>query len=102
MKQLAKSILQSTGVFPLARLIYRRTNKEIRTQRRREIQFYVDLLRQNDLVFDVGANLGQKTDVFLAAGIRSVMLEPNKFCESSLRLQFSQNPMAIIDRRAVG
>jgi len=101
-REYIKSALQQLGMFPLARLLYRRVNGEIRKQRQREIAFYSELLRPGSLVFDIGANLGQKSDVFLAAGFRSIILEPNRFCESSLNLQFSRNSNAVIDQRAVG
>ena len=36
-----------------------------------------DFLKNNDLVFDVGANVGLKTDVFLNMVTNVVCIEPN-------------------------
>jgi hypothetical protein len=32
--------------------------------------FYSQFIRQNDLCFDIGANLGNQTDAFLKLGVR--------------------------------
>ncbi len=63
---------------------------------------YRQLLRPGSLVFDVGANLGQKSDIFLAAGFRSIVIEPNIHCQQSLELQFLDHPRAVLVRKAVG
>jgi FkbM family methyltransferase len=102
LRKIVKARLQQTGLFPAVRLAYRRLNPEIRAQRGREIGFYSEIIEPGSLVFDVGANLGQKSDVFLAAGLNVLILEPNRNCEKSLRLQFEGNPKATIDMRAVG
>jgi FkbM family methyltransferase len=102
LKRAAKSILKKSGVFPVARLIYRRVNPTIASLRRREIRMYQELLKPDCLCFDIGANLGQKSDIFLNAGFRSIVVEPNRFCEESLRLQFANNPRATIVQKAVG
>jgi FkbM family methyltransferase len=102
LKAAAKSILQRAGLLPIARLAYRRLNPSIVLQRRREIQLYRGLLAPGSLVFDVGANLGQKSDIFLSAGFRSIVIEPNLHCQESLTLQFANNPRATIVQKAVG
>lgn len=101
-KQTAKSLLKKAGVFPQARIAYRRLNPLIALLRMRDIQLYRSLLKPNSLVFDVGANLGQKSDIFLAAGFRTIVIEPNLRCQHSLELQFKNNPRATIVRKAVG
>jgi FkbM family methyltransferase len=58
---------------------------------RREEDFYRKLLvglRRDDLIFDVGANEGTKTDVFLRLGARVVAIEPNDACQRVLRDRF--------------
>ena len=45
-------------------------------QERNDYRFYSSLLKRDDLVFDVGANIGQKTRVFLRLGTRVVAFEP--------------------------
>jgi FkbM family methyltransferase len=60
-------------------------------QRNREVDFYRDVLdgfRSGDLIFDIGANHGQKVDIFLRLGARVVAVEPDEFNQGVLRRKF--------------
>jgi len=98
----AKFTLMKTGLFPAARAGYRFLNPEVRNQRRREIDFYSNLLKPDALCFDVGANLGQKTEVFLARGARVITIEPNPYCRPTLEFHFGRNPRSELLFNAVG
>jgi len=50
-----------------------------------------DFLKNNDLVFDVGANVGLKTDVFLKKGAKVICIEPNPKCFNKLLTKYSEN-----------
>jgi FkbM family methyltransferase len=66
---------------------------------RRELRFYRQVLaglRPGDLIFDVGANDGFKTAVFLKLGARVVCVEPDPASVSLLRQRFSKKPVAIV------
>jgi FkbM family methyltransferase len=54
------------------------------------------------LCFDVGANLGQKTEVFLACGARVVTIEPNPYCRPTLEFHYGANPRCELLFSAVG
>jgi len=54
-------------------------------QYRAELRFYRRFIRAGDLCFDIGANLGQKTSLFLDAGARVVAVEPQPDCVEILR-----------------
>jgi FkbM family methyltransferase len=57
----------------------------------REESFYRNLLvglQHDDLIFDVGANQGAKTDVFLRIGARVIAVEPDDACQQILRDRF--------------
>jgi FkbM family methyltransferase len=82
--------------------------------RRKEVHFYRNLLKgfqHNDLIFDVGANQGTKTDIFLRLGSRVVAIEPDEtnqaiLRERYLRYRLSRKPVVIVgkavsDRNAV-
>src|ERR1041385_2238036 len=59
--------------------------------RRREVEFYRRTLvgfPAKGLVFDIGANQGQKTDVFLRLGARVVAVHPDELNERILREKF--------------
>ncbi len=75
---------------------------------RREVDFYrlvLDGFSRGDLIFDVGANVGGKTDVFLRLGARVVAVEPDRTCAKSMEerfLDFRLNPRPVtIVTRAV-
>jgi FkbM family methyltransferase len=95
--------LRQFGLFPLARAAYRSLNPEIKLQKMKERNFYGALLKQNSLCFDVGANLGQRSEIFLDLGNRVVLVEPNPACMSTLDFLFSKKPDALaIVAAAVG
>jgi FkbM family methyltransferase len=59
--------------------------------RSKELEFYRGLLngfRKGDLIFDVGANDGSKTDIFLRLGARVVSVEPDEANQQVLRDKF--------------
>jgi len=59
--------------------------------REKQVDFYRRLLtglRQGDLIFDIGANEGFKTDLFLRLGARVVAIEPDETNQSILRERF--------------
>ena len=82
--------------------------------RRQEIAFYHRLLagfRNGDLIFDIGANEGYKTGIFLKLGARVISIEPDETCQHLLNQQFIKYrllkkpivivPKAVSDKRSV-
>jgi FkbM family methyltransferase len=98
----AKDVLHRVGLYTQARAIYRRLNADIRRQRSHEIEFYGQCFRPGSLCFDIGANLGQKTEVFLACGARVVTVEPNPHCYPTLKAEFGRQPRCNLVQAAVG
>jgi FkbM family methyltransferase len=97
-----KSALRQSGLFPIARTAYRRVNAEIRAERKRELSLYSEVLKQRSLCFDIGANLGQRSEVFLELGNRVLIVEPNPECMPTLDFLFSSKTDAEIVVAAVG
>jgi FkbM family methyltransferase len=97
-----KSQLQRTGFFPAVRAAYRRMDPTVRHQQHLEIKFYSQVLKPGGLCFDIGANLGQRSEVFLKLGNHVVLLEPNPSCRPTLDFLFSGNPNIQIVASAVG
>jgi FkbM family methyltransferase len=59
--------------------------------RGKEVRFYESVLagfEKGGLIFDIGANEGAKTDVFLRLEARVVAVEPNDACSRSLEERF--------------
>jgi len=83
-------------------------NKQLLEARSKEVGFYRELLkgfRKGDLIFDIGANHGAKTDVFLRLGASVVAVEPDRCSQQILREKFLRyrlvaKPVVIV-RKAV-
>lgn len=54
-------------------------------------QLYDQFISKNDLVFDIGANLGEKTKIFLKCGARVIAVEPQKACLKKLNERYKSN-----------
>jgi FkbM family methyltransferase len=80
--------------------------KRIIDDRRSEIDFYRHVLggfREGDLIFDVGANQGYKTGIFLTLGARVVAMEPDAECLDILQQRFvnyrlRRKPLTIVGK----
>ena len=76
------------------------------TDRRKEVEFYRNTLtgfRKGDLIFDIGANQGQKTDIFLRLGARLLAVEPDPSNQKILRQNFlnyrlKRKPVTIVGK----
>jgi hypothetical protein len=60
----AKRFLRKAGVFPMARSLYRRLSPAVQAARRVDRKLYSTFIGSGDLVFDVGAFLGEKVGYF--------------------------------------
>ena len=69
---------------------------------KKRIKFYSQFIRPGDLCFDVGANLGNRTETFLRLGARVVAIEPNDECKRHLTWSYGNRPDVILGRKAVG
>jgi FkbM family methyltransferase len=80
--------VRASTVFDLYRRLLRRRQIE---DRDKEANFYRSALqgfRAGDTIFDVGANVGTKTDIFLRLGAKVVAVEPDECNQSLLRSKF--------------
>jgi FkbM family methyltransferase len=57
-------------------------------QRRSQTRFYSQFVSPGDLVFDIGANVGDRAAVFVSLGARVVAVEPSEDCASKLSRRF--------------
>lgn len=80
------------GPFTLRRDIYPMALS--RTDQRRHgkmVEFYSMLVKEADLVFDIGANHGNRVEIFLSLGAKVVAVEPQPLCVEHLRRRFGWN-----------
>jgi FkbM family methyltransferase len=59
-------------------------------------------LRPGDLCFDVGANIGKRTEVFLEIGARVVAVEPQPQCVLELSQRFGHADRLVVVAKALG
>ncbi|HOW36322.1 MAG TPA: FkbM family methyltransferase [Candidatus Omnitrophota bacterium] len=98
MKTITKiRILNSLGLFNVARSVYYGWG----TSNPRILNFYSQLVKQGSLCFDIGANIGRKTDIFLKLGARVIAVEPNPECVGFLKRKYRFNKRVVIINKAM-
>lgn len=102
LKQTFKKILAYFGLKPYLDflLFYIRNNKNNPSDRIIS-DFYSNIIKPNDLVFDIGANIGNYTAIFSNLGAKVVCLEPQKYCYTFLKLRFKAKKNIVIIKKAV-
>jgi FkbM family methyltransferase len=112
LKQRTQTVLKRAGLYNRIRTstindLYRRVaDRGWILARDRHLEFYRQLLpelRRGDLIFDVGANEGLKTDLFLRMGARVVALEPDEtnqliLQERFVKFRLSRKPVVIVGK----
>ena len=112
LKRQTLTMLKSAGLYHRLRAssihdLYRRVaDKDWILARDRQIDFYRRLLpelRHGDLIFDVGANEGFKTDLFLRMGARVVAMEPDEtnqliLQEKFVKFRLARRPVVIVGK----
>lgn len=58
--------------------------------------FYKTFLGKHKLFFDIGANVGDKTEIFSGLGIKVIAVEPQSECLTVLKKRFENNSEVII------
>ena len=98
MKTITKiRLLNSLKLFnPLRSLYYR-----LQILDPKILAFYSRFIKKNDLCFDIGANVGRKTDIFLKLGARVVAVEPQPECIHFLQKKYRSNARVTLVGKAV-
>ncbi len=100
LKRQAQGVLKAVGLYERVKasrlydLYWSRTDPHWITDRAQEVEFYRTVLaglKKRDLIFDIGANDGRKTDVFLRLGARVVAVEPDETNLKVLKGKFLKN-----------
>lgn len=84
-RALIKGLVISAGLFRPAYSVYRYLNWPELCRFRQELSFYSTLLEPGSICFDVGANIGKKSEIFLKLGMTVVAFEPQSGCIRELR-----------------
>ncbi len=65
------------------------------------MRIYSPFIKKDSLVFDIGANLGSRTEIFLKLGARVVAVEPRKYCMRRLEKRYGDNEKVILLKIAI-
>jgi FkbM family methyltransferase len=102
-RQKIKRTLISCGVYKPVRRLYDKLLLPNRaTELRQCMDFFSKFVRSGDLCFDVGANVGRKTEALLALGATVVAVEPQPSCQRELKALFGRHPRFTLVPKAVG
>ncbi len=88
-----RAILRSIGIWPYLKYFKKRYFPALsRLEEERlipeRLKFYQRFIHDGDLCFDIGANIGNRTEIFLKLGARVVAIEPQRECAQLLKLRF--------------
>jgi FkbM family methyltransferase len=102
-RALLRRVVARAGVYDLALRARLAAERRLRLGAyAAELRFYGGFVRRGDLCFDIGANLGQKTSLFLDLGARVIAVEPQPSCLKILRRSFGRRGDVEIVPSAVG
>jgi FkbM family methyltransferase len=103
MKEYIKSLIRKTPVYPSIRTYReRRAFRSFRRIDAARVAFYSQFITAGEIVFDVGANVGNRTKIFLCLKARVFAFEPQKQCADFLELELKREPNFTLVRKALG
>lgn len=95
-----KQLSISIGLYRPARAIHRLLTDQTDRQDQRNLLSH--LIKPGDLVFDVGANIGERTDIMLSLGARVVAFEPQPILAREVRERGKKHAPLTVVQAAVG
>ncbi len=66
-----------------------------------ELDFYSHLIKENDLCFDIGANIGHKTNLFPQLDAKVIAVDPQESCWRTLKHRFKKENRVIVETVAI-
>lgn len=90
------------GLYRPARWVFRRLRSERQHRYVDAVELYRSLLPSGALCFDVGANIGEKSEALLAAGARVIAFEPNQRTVPELRARCGHDARWTLIQTGIG
>ena len=97
---IAKQLSISVGLYKPARTLHRAFHPTARRHFHNHRQLLGQFVKRGDLTFDVGANIGNRTQILLSLGAIVAAFEPQPICARELRALRDENLTVI--QEAVG
>jgi FkbM family methyltransferase len=110
MKNLIKTVIKTLGLYP-AYSAFAQARASARLQKdfwnwtsedQQRLDFYSQFLGANDVVFDVGANMGNRCKVFRKLGAKVIAIEPQSSCARFLESVFRDDQGVTLVKKALG
>lgn len=105
LKALIKRCLEFTGLLKISQEInYRLSfyNKQSRHPRKLVYLFYRQFIKKGELVFDIGANVGERVLIFNELSARIVAVEPQTHCVKKIADKFKSSKNVHIENCGLG
>jgi FkbM family methyltransferase len=80
----------------------RNRRRQQHAERLKRLRFYSQFIKKGDLCFDIGANLGNRTEIFRKLGATTIAVEPQDVCVASLKRRWRKDTRVKIIQKAVG
>ncbi|MDB9375003.1 FkbM family methyltransferase [Nodularia sphaerocarpa] len=106
-KFIVKKMFVSSGLyekleFSKLHLLYARFNNPLFLKHQKEfLNISKSRLPSNGLIFDIGANVGNKSDIYLLLGCKVVAVEPDIKCNKILKRRFGNNKNFTLINKAI-
>src|SRR5688572_9043943 len=98
-----KAFLKKLAYAPLRDAWLRIRRPDYWKQKQTQLHFYTRLIPKRSLCFDIGANVGNYTELLLQAGARRVVaVEPQAACVNDIRQRFIEDRRVTLVPAAVG
>ena len=103
MHERAAELIRSNPIYKIVQGLWRRYRfARLSPEDESRLRFYAQFIRPGCLVFDVGANLGNRSKIFLQLGANVVAFEPQASCGVLLSQMFEKNRRFRLVRKALG
>ena len=93
--KLMRSVRIYKGIYNLSLILVHAFN------RKKLLMFYSGFIKKDDLCFDIGANFGRRTEIFLKLGARVVAVEPQEACMKELQKKYGNNKKVTLVKKAI-
>jgi FkbM family methyltransferase len=90
----------SLGLYKPARALFRAIDSSQRRHFRQQRAFLAQFVQPGSLAFDVGANIGTRSEIMLSLGARVIAFEPQPICARETRAR--GNRLLTVIEKAVG
>lgn len=93
-----RAFVNQLGLQEQAHRVRDRVDPACRRRRSQRQDFYRQFVAPNDLVFDIGANMGNRVETFVSLGAQVVAVEPQSMCVAYLRRWYGRKPVTVVPR----